>query len=197
MRISRFTRGAGGGRVDGPGGVCGGLRCEPDRRAELLLLRGAVGLVGAVATHAEQAQASLAAAVGEAGLAAAVVVAAAAVEKAGLGEEPLDLAQLLLLEADLGRGGGVRVRVGVGVRIWVGVRGSGFLGRTTSSSYLASTSRAASCVAMSTRSTATPCRRSSARARRIAAARALTKDGRCRGDVGEISGRYRGDIWGD
>ena len=65
MRISRFTRGgAGGGRVDGPGGVCGGLRCEPDWRAALLLLRGVVGLVGAVASHAEKAQAPRAATIG-------------------------------------------------------------------------------------------------------------------------------------
>ena len=56
--------------------MCGGLRREPDWRAALLLLRGVVGLVGAVASHAEKAQAPLAAAVGEAGLAAPVVVAA-------------------------------------------------------------------------------------------------------------------------
>ena len=93
-----------------------------------------VGVLTAVAVAAVEAQAALAAAVREAALAAVVV--AVAVEEARLGEEHLDLAQLLLLETDhvelvprldLARGellghvdpqhGDALVRVGVRVRI--------------------------------------------------------------------------------
>ena len=104
-----------------------------------------VGVLTAVAVAAIEAQAALAAAVREATLATAVVV-AVAVEETRLGEEHLDLAQLLLLETDhvelvprldLARGEllghvdpqhgdalvRVRIRVRVKARVRVGVLG--------------------------------------------------------------------------